>query len=62
MYKVAVVDPEHSLRNFVICSMGAKRAFGNVDLGIEKEDTYLHSQKNQDIYGTEELKFKVIFR
>ena len=62
MYKVAGVDPEHSLRKFFICSMGAKRAFGNVDLGIEKEDTYLHSQKNQDIYGTEELKFKVIFR
>ena len=42
--------------------MGAKSAFGNVDLGIEKKDTYLHSQKNQDIYGTEELNFKVIFR
>ena len=42
--------------------MGAKWAFGNVDLGIEKEDTYLHSQKKQDIYGTEELNFKVIFR
>ena len=42
--------------------MGANRVFGNVDLGNEKEDTYLHSQKNQDIYGTEELKFKVIFR
>ena len=42
--------------------MGAKRAFGGVDLGIEKEDTYLHSQKKQDIYGTEELNFKVIFR
>ena len=62
MYKVAGVDPEHSLSKFFICCMGAKRAFGNVDLGIEKEDTYLHSQKNQDIYGTEELKFKVIFR
>ena len=42
--------------------MGAKRAFGNVDLEIETEDTYLHSQKNRDIYGTAELKFKVIFR
>ena len=62
MYKVAVVDPEHSLRNLVICSMGAKRAFGIVDMGIEKKDTYLHCQKNQDIYGTEALKFKVIFR
>ena len=53
MYKVAGVDPEHSLRKFFICSMGAKRAFGNVELGIEKEDTYLHSKQNQDIYGTE---------
>ena len=62
MYKVAGVDPEHSLRKFCICSMGAKRVFGNVDLGIEKEDTYLHSQKKLDIYGTEELKVKDIFR
>ena len=42
--------------------MGAKRAFGNEKLRIEKEDTHLQGQKNQDIYGTEELKFKVIFR
>ena len=62
MYKVAGVDPEHSLRNICICSIGAKRAFGNVDLGIEKEHTYLYSQKKQDIYGTEELNFKAIFR
>ena len=63
MYKVvAGVDPEHSLRKFFICSMGVKRAFENEDLRIEKENTHLHSQKNQDIYGTEELKFKEIFR
>ena len=62
MYQVAGVDPDHSLRKYFIFSMGAKRAFGTVDLGIEKEDTYLHSQKNQDIYGTEELNFKVILR
>ena len=42
--------------------MGLKRAFGNEALRIEKEDTRLHGQKNQDIYGTEELKFKDIFR
>ena len=42
--------------------MDAKRAFGNVDLGIEKEDTHLHGQKNQDIYGTEEPNFKAFFR
>ena len=42
--------------------MGAKRAFGTVDQGIKKEDTYLHSKKKQEIYGTEELNFKVIFR
>ena len=42
--------------------MGVKRAFGNEDLRIEKEDTHLHGQKNQDIYGTEEFKSKVIFR
>ena len=42
--------------------MGTKRAFGYVDLEIEKEDTYLYSQKNQDIFGTEELNFKTIFR
>ena len=62
MYKVAEVDPEHSLRKFFICSMGTKRSFGNVDLGIDTEDTYLHNQKNQDIYGTDELYCKVIFR
>ena len=42
--------------------MGTKRAFGNVDLGTEKEDTYLYSQKKLDIYGTEKLNFKTIFR
>ena len=42
--------------------MGVKRALGNKDLKIEKEDTHLHDQKNQDIYDTEELKTKVIFR
>ena len=42
--------------------MGAKRAFGNEKLRIEKEDTQLQGQNNQNIYGTEELKFKVIFR
>ena len=62
MYIVVGVDPNHSLRKFFICFMGAKRAFGNVDLGIEKEDSNLHGKKNQDIYGTEELKLKVIFR
>ena len=62
MYKVAGVDPEHSLKKFCICSMGAKRIFGNVHLGFEKADTYLYSQKKQDIYGTEELNFQTIFR
>ena len=62
MYKIAGVDLEHNLRRIFICSMRANRVFGNVDLGIEKEDTYLHSQKNQDIYGTEELIYKVILR
>ena len=42
--------------------MGVRRALGNKDLKIEKEDTHLHDQKNQDIYGTEELNFKTIFR
>ena len=42
--------------------MGVKRDFGNKDQIIEKEDTHVHGQKNQDIYGTEELKSKVIFR
>ena len=42
--------------------MGVKRAFGNKDRSIEKEDTPLHGQNNQDIYGTEELESKVIFR
>ena len=42
--------------------MGGKRAFGMEDLRIEKEDTHLHGQKNQEIYGTEELQCKVIFR
>ena len=42
--------------------MGVKRAFGNKVLRIEVEDTHLHGQKNQDIYGTEQLKSKVIFR
>ena len=42
--------------------MGVRRAFGNEAMRIEKEDTHLHGQKNQDIYGTEELNFKVIFR
>ena len=42
--------------------MGVKRALWNKDLKIEKEDTHLHDHKNQDIYGTEELKSKFIFR
>ena len=42
--------------------MGGKRAFGMEDLRIEKEDTHLHGQKNQEIYGTEELQCKVNFR
>ena len=53
MYKVAEVDTEHSLRKFFICSMGGKRAFGKEDLRIEQEDTHLHGQINQEIYGTE---------
>ena len=35
--------------------MGGKRAFGKEDLRIEQEDTHLHGQINQEIYGTEEL-------
>ena len=62
MYKVAGVDPDHSSRKFCICSMSMKRIFGNVHQEIEKEDTYLYSQKKQDIYGTEELNFQTIFR
>ena len=42
--------------------MGAKRAFGKGDLRIDKEDTNLYGQKNQEIYGTEELQCKVIIR
>ena len=42
--------------------MGGKRAFWKKDLGFEQEDTHLHGQKNQEIYGTEELQCKVIFR
>ena len=62
MYIVVGVDPNHSSRKFFICSMDAKRAFGNVDLGLKKEDTHLNGPKNKDIYGSEEPKFKVIFR
>ena len=62
MFKVAGVDPEHSLRNLFICALGAKMAIGHLDLGCGKALTYLHSKKKQDIYGTEELKFKFIFR
>ena len=62
MYKIAGVDLEHNLKRFSICSVGANRVFGNVDLGIEKEDTYLHSPKKQDVYGTKELIYKVILR
>ena len=42
--------------------MGARSAFGKEDLRIGKEDTHLHGQKNQEIYGTEELQCKVNFR
>ena len=61
IYIVVGVAPIHSLSLFFI-SMGAKSAFGKEDLSIGKEDTYLHGQKNQEIYGTEELKCKVIIR
>ena len=62
IYIVVGVDPIHSLRKFFICSMGVKRAFGKEDLRIELEDTHLYGEKNQEIYGTEELQCKVIFR
>ena len=62
IYIVVEVDLIHSLRKFFICSMGAKRALGKEELRIEKEDTHLHGKKNQEIYGTEELQCKVIFR
>ena len=42
--------------------MGAKSAFGKEDQKIGKEGTNLHGQKNQEIYGTEELQCKVNFR
>ena len=62
IYIVVGVDRIHSLRKFFICYMGGMRAFGKDDLRIEKEDTYLHGKKNQEIYGTEELQSKVIVR
>ena len=41
--------------------MGVKRAFGKEDLRIELEDTHLYGEKNQEIYGTEELQCRLSF-
>ena len=62
IYLVVGVNAIHSLRKSSICFIGVRRAFGNEAPRIQKEDTHLLGQKIQDIYGTEELKLKDIFR
>ena len=38
--------------------MGGKRAFWKEDQRIETEETHLHSKKNQEMYGTEDLQWQ----